>query len=59
MKQIICIVANKSGIFQFKKSFSTVAYQAGVLGCSNPPEIWKALQNHAKLNTIVNIVKNC
>jgi len=33
-----------------------------VLGCSNnppppPPEIWKALQNRAKLNPIVKTVK--
>ena len=28
-------------------------------GCSNPPEIPKALQNRAKLNPIVKTVKNC
>jgi len=35
---IFCTVANKSEIFQFKKSFSTVVYQGEVLGCSNPPK---------------------
>ena len=29
------------------------------LGCSNPPEIPKALQNRAKLNPIVKTIKNC
>jgi len=53
---IICTVANKSEIFQFKKSFSTVAYQGGG-GCSNPPEIRKALQNRAKLNAIWKLLK--
>ena len=36
----------------------SVAYRGG-LGCSNPPEIPKTLQNHAKLNPIVKTVKSC
>jgi hypothetical protein len=34
-----------------------VAYQGG--GVQTPPEILKALQNHAKFNPIVKTVKNC
>ena len=31
----------------------------GVVGGFNPPEIPKALQNRAKLNPVVQTVKNC
>jgi len=31
----------------------------GGFGVLNPPEIRKALQNHAELNPIVKTVKNC
>jgi len=34
-----------------------VAYRQGVWGVQTPPEIPKALQNHAKLNPIVKSVK--
>jgi len=38
-----------------------VAYQGGrgVWDVQTPPEIPKALQNHAKINLIVKTVKNC
>jgi len=41
-------------------SHHIVAYRGGFGGGgSNPPEIPKALQYHAKLNSIVKTVKNC
>ena len=36
-----------------------MAYREEVLGCSNPPEIPKALQNRAKINPIVKTAKSC
>jgi len=39
---------------------TSVAYRGGgVWGGSNPSKIPKALQNRAKLNSIVKTVKNC
>jgi len=53
---IICTLANKSEIFQFKKRFSTVAYRGGCWGVK-PPEIQKALRNRAKINPTVKTFK--
>ena len=49
------------GIDLISKTFSAVAYRGGGEGfvVFKPPEILKALQNRAKLNSIVKNVKNC
>jgi len=43
---------------KIKTTWKRVAYRGGV-STLPPPEIPKALQNHAKLNPIVKTVKNC
>jgi len=46
-------------IFLMGDDMGRVAYRGGDIGEFKPPEIPKALQNHAKLNPIVKTVKNC
>ena len=48
-----------SYLLHYPHTLAVSGVPRGGLGCSNPPEIPKALQNHAKLNPIVNAVKNC
>jgi len=62
MKQLnICTVANKSQIFQFKKSFSTVVYQGGCLGVNPPPPKFgrpsKIMQNSTRLRKLLKTVE--
>ena len=59
MKEVIVAYLNTLQTKDHKMIPVSGVPRGGCWGVQTPPEILKALQNHAKLNLIVKTVKNC